>query len=96
MTDTRLIALVYLAVISLITVGVTVYDKLASGSARSRKHRVPEKTLLMLGILGGSAAELVTMLCIRHKTKHKKFMLGLPGILLLQAVCVSGVYLLLR
>lgn len=77
-------ALIYLIVISLVTALVTNYDKKA---AKSRpKHRVPEKILFLLAILGGSVAEYLTMLKIRHKTKHKRFMIGLPIIMVLQVV----------
>jgi len=31
---------------------------------------------------------LLCMYLIRHKTKHKKFMLGIPIIIILQAVCI--------
>ena len=31
---------------------------------------------------------LLTMLIIRHKTKHPKFMIGIPVIIILQALCV--------
>ena len=76
--------LIYFAVISLITIIATVYDKKA---AKSRpKHRVPEKILFLLAIVGGSVAEYLTMLRIRHKTKHKRFMIGLPIIIVLQVV----------
>ena len=76
--------LIYFAVISLVTAIVTVCDKKA---AKSRpKHRVPEKILFLLAILGGSVAEYLTMLKIRHKTKHKRFMIGLPIIMALQVV----------
>ena len=34
--------------------------------------------LMLTGLLGGAAAQYVTMLIIRHKTRHKKFMTGLP------------------
>ena len=50
--------------------------------------RTPEKTLLVLSALGGSIAMFVTMLIIRHKTKHVKFMLGIPLIILAQAAAV--------
>ena len=78
--------LIYFAVISLITVIVTIYDKKA---ARRHKRRVPEKALITLAFLGGSVAELFTMLKIRHKTKHKRFMIGLPAIIILQAVLIG-------
>ena len=76
--------LIYFAVISLITCFVTIYDKKAA--KKFTKHRVPEKVLFLLAISGGSVAEYLTMLKIRHKTKHKRFMIGLPIIILLQVV----------
>lgn len=81
MSDRLKILLVYLAVCSAVTVVVTVVDKV---NAKKKKSRVPEATLLLLGILGGSAAELLAMLLINHKTRHLKFMIGLPAILLVQ------------
>lgn len=60
---------------------MTVYDKRA---AQCKKRRVPERTLLTLGILGAALPMYVTMQIIRHKTQHKKFMWGLPAIILLQ------------
>lgn len=80
------IALCYMAVISLVTVIVTVYDKIAA--KKRPRHRVPENTLLLLAVLGGGLAEFVSMLLIRHKTRHKKFMVGLPVIILAQAAAV--------
>ena len=79
---------IYIICISLITAIVTVYDKRAA--KKYPKHRVPENVLLMLAIAGGSVAELLTMLKIRHKTKHKKFMIGLPVIIVLQMVVIIG------
>ena len=72
----------YLAIVSVISIIITVYDKSVSKIAGHR--RIPEKTLLMWSALGGSVAMLLTMLTIRHKTKHPKFMVGIPVIILLQ------------
>ena len=80
------IAFIYLAGISIVTVIVTVYDKIAA--KKRPKHRIRENTLLLLGLLGGSLAEFVTMLLIRHKTRHRKFMIGLPVIIAVQAAAV--------
>ncbi|MGN1317196.1 MAG: DUF1294 domain-containing protein [Acutalibacteraceae bacterium] len=78
------IYLIYFFAISVITGVVTVYDKKA---AKSRpEHRVPEKVLFLLALCGGSVAELLVMLKIRHKTKHKRFMIGLPLIIVVQVV----------
>ncbi len=72
----------YLIAISVVSVVVCIYDKIAA--KHNPKHRTREKTLLLLSALGGSVAMLVTMLLIRHKTKHMKFMLGIPAIILAQ------------
>lgn len=75
----------YLAVVSLLSVIAAVADKI---KARRGERRVPENTLMLLAALGGSAAMLVTMLLIRHKTRHIQFMLGIPIIMILQAPVV--------
>ena len=84
------IALAYFAVISLVTVIVTVYDKIAA--KKRLRHRVPENTLLLLAVLGGGPAEYVAMQLIRHKTRHKKFMIGLPVIILLETLAAGLVW----
>ena len=76
------ITLGYLALISLISVIVCIYDKVAA--KHNPRHRTRERTLLLLSALGGSVAMLLTMLVIRHKTRHVKFMLGIPVIILIQ------------
>lgn len=70
-------------VTSLVSIFVTIHDK---RMAKRGGWRVPEATLLILSALGGSVAMLITMLLIRHKTKHIKFMLGIPIIIIFQAV----------
>ncbi|MBO5929635.1 MAG: DUF1294 domain-containing protein [Clostridia bacterium] len=73
------IFLTYFAVVSIAAIVLTVSDKWC---ARRKRQRVPETVLFLTAILGGSAAMYLTMLLIRHKTLHKRFMLGLPAILL--------------
>ena len=86
-----IIALAYIAIISLISIIVCVYDKGISKKNRV-ELRIPEAVLLLFSALGGSVAMFVTMLLIRHKTKHVKFMLGIPIIMILQAAAVYAVY----
>ena len=81
----------YLAAISLVSIIVCIYDKWAAKHAT--KHRTPEATLLLLSALGGSVAMFATMLLIRHKTKHAKFMVGIPIIFLLQAALAVWILL---
>ncbi len=77
----------YLLIISVVAVCVTVYDKWAA--KRRPKERTRESTLLLISALGGSIAMLLTMLGIRHKTKHVKFMLGIPLILIAQIAVIT-------
>ena len=85
--------LIYLAIIPIVSIIVTIYDKIAAKAAK--KHRTREATLLSLSIAGGSVAMLVTMLIIRHKTKHPKFMIGIPVIIALQVAVAVALVLLL-
>jgi uncharacterized membrane protein YsdA (DUF1294 family) len=86
-----LFPLIYLAAISLISVVVCCYDKFAA--KHNPRHRTREATLLLLSALGGSVAMFLTMLLIRHKTKHVKFMAGIPLIMILQAALVAFLWL---
>lgn len=83
-------ALVYLACISLVAIIVTAADK---WKAQHRCWRIPEATLLLLAALGGSLAMLVTMRAIRHKTRKKKFMVGIPLILVAQIALFAALAL---
>ena len=79
----------YLAAISLISVVVTCYDKIAA--KKFPAHRTRERTLFLLSALGGSVAMFITMQIIHHKTKHKSFMIGIPLIILAQAALIVGI-----
>ena len=72
---------VYLAAINLATFAVYGADK---RHARRGKWRVPEKTLFLLPLLGGSVGALLGMRMFHHKTKHWYFVWGIPAILLAQ------------
>ncbi len=89
-----LIPLIYLSAISLISIIVCCYDKVAA--KHLQKHRTRERTLLLLSALGGSVAMLITMLIIRHKTKHIKFMVGIPLIIAVQIAATFFVLNFLR
>ena len=81
--------LIYLAVVSVIAVTLTVSDK---RRARARRYRISEFTLMLFAALGGSVAMLLTMLMIHHKTRHAKFMVGIPVIIVLQLVLAFAVW----
>lgn len=77
--------LLYWLIISLVSVAITVKDKIA---AKNHSQRTPEMTLMLLGLLGGAEAMYFTMKIIHHKTRHLKFMLGLPIEIILHAALI--------
>lgn len=85
----EIIFTIYICLISLISIIVTVRDKYF---AVHHKWRVRESTLLLLAALGGSAAMYITMQLIRHKTRHIKFMLGIPIIFIIQFIILFFVW----
>ena len=82
-----LIFFAYLAVVSLCSIVVCIYDKKIS-KRNNVKLRIPEKSLFIWSAVGGSVAMFITMRLIRHKTKHLSFMIGIPAIIILQAALI--------
>ena len=82
---------VWLIAINLVTFAGYGADK---RRARRGAWRVPEKTLFLLPLLGGSVGALLGMRVFRHKTKHWYFVWGVPAILLAQMAL--AVWLLCR
>lgn len=54
--------------------------------AIKRKWRIKESTLFLLSFIGGSLGVLLGIYSFRHKTKHIKFTLGIPLILIVQVL----------
>lgn len=79
------ICIIYLAAVNFLSVCVTALDK---HRAQRGGRRVKERTLLFLSAIGGSAGMYLTMRLIRHKTRHIKFMLGIPLIFLVQFLLI--------
>lgn len=73
--------LLYLVVINIVTFIVFAVDK-----NRAKRHawRVPERTLFLLALIGGSVGAIAGMYAFRHKTKHWYFVIGMPAILAAQ------------
>lgn len=75
--------LIYLLIVNAIGFLLMLTDKY---KARKNLWRIPESTLLLTAAIGGSIGSLAGMYTVRHKTKHLKFTLGIPLILLLQVI----------
>lgn len=67
--------IIYFIVINSLTAIITVIDK---RNAVKGKRRVSEDFLMTIGLIGGALFEYIIMKLIHHKTRHKKFMIGLP------------------
>ena len=89
--NVHLIIIYYLFVINAVAFFVYGIDKL---KARKGWWRIPESTLLLLAIIGGSIGAWLGMKAWHHKTMHRKFQYGLPVIFLLQLAL--AVYLCTR
>lgn len=79
----RYFILIYLAIINIAGLMAMGMDK---GKARRNDWRIPEKTLFLLSLLGGSVGTLMGMYLFRHKTRHWYFVIGMPLILVVQIV----------
>lgn len=85
LSDYYEIVIVYVVAISVMAAILTIADK---RKAKQGKWRISENTLMIVGLLGGALAMYITMKTIRHKTLHKKFMIGLPLEILLHCILV--------
>ena len=75
----------YFAAMNLIAFCLAGIDKRRAGR---HAFRIPESVLFLFSFAGGSAGMLLGMLLFRHKTKKKRFMIGIPLILILQILLV--------
>lgn len=80
--------MLYLVVINLVGFCLMGMDK---RRARKHKWRIPEKTLFLSAIIGGSAGAVLGMRVFHHKTKHWYFVWGMPAILICQLI-LGAVY----
>ena len=80
------IIIIYTIIINIIGFFSILIDK---RRAIKNKWRIPEKTLFLIAIIGGSVGSIAGMRLFRHKTKHWYFAYGMPAILLVQIVIIS-------
>lgn len=83
--------LLYLLLINAVGFVLMLIDK---WKAKHNRWRIPEATLMTVAALGGSIGSLLGMYTVRHKTKHIKFTVGIP--LILVAQIALAIYLIWR
>lgn len=83
--DLLLLYVIIVNLISFITMGI---DK---RKAQKRAFRIPEATLFVLAIIGGSLGSVIGMHLFHHKTRHWYFLYGMPVILALQIILILAI-----
>ena len=86
MKDYQHIVLIYLVIINVVTFFMYGIDK---WRARKSKWRIKETTLLGMAVLGGSIGAWLGMKAWHHKTMHKKFIFGVPAIIIIQLAIIG-------
>ena len=81
--------IIYLIVINLISFFAMYIDK---RKAKYGRWRIPEQTLFILALIGGSIGSIAGMYTFRHKTKQLRFSIGFPVILILQIILIFSLW----
>ena len=81
--------IIYLIVINLISFLTMYVDK---RKAKYGRWRIPEQTLFILALIGGSIGSIAGMYTFRHKTKKLRFSVGFPVILILQIILIFSLW----
>ena len=77
----NILLVLYLLVMNITGIAVMAIDK---SKARHHAWRIPEKTLFLVSLLGGSLGTWAGMYIFRHKTRHWYFVAGMPAIFFIQ------------
>lgn len=80
---------VYLGIVNVAGFILPAVDK---RRAKKDRWRIRESTLFLISALGGSVAMYISMRLFHRKTKHKRFMIGIPVIIVLQLGAVFAVW----
>ena len=75
--------IIYFVIINIVGFALMGIDK---RKAIKRAFRIPEATLFIVALIGGSIGSILGMQVFRHKTRHWYFAFGMPAILVFQIV----------
>lgn len=81
--NTRLILILYFIAVNFIGIAVMASDKIRS---MEHRFRTPESVLMAIAVIGGSIGCILGMVIFHHKTRKRKFRVGLPAILGIQII----------
>lgn len=89
MEDIMRYFIIYLVIINIIAFLAMYIDK---RKAKYGKWRIPEQSLFILALIGGSIGAIIGMYTFRHKTKKLRFSVGFPVILVLQIILIISLW----
>lgn len=81
-------AAAYLIIINIIGFAMAFSDK---RKAEKGKSRISEPTLFFVSLIGGSIGMYISMKKFHHKTKQKRFMVGIPLIIVCQLAFTASI-----
>jgi uncharacterized membrane protein YsdA (DUF1294 family) len=86
--------LLYIVGIYILVINITGFASMGVDKykAKNRLWRIKEATLFMYAIIGGSVGSILGMYVFHHKTKHTKFVVGMPLVLVAQILIVAFIY----
>ena len=87
------IVIIYLAVMNVVGLAAMGMDK---AKAKSGAWRIPEKTLFLFSIIGGSLGTWAGMYLFRHKTKHWYFVVFMPLIFVMHVAATVIIFYVYR
>ena len=89
MEDIMRYLIIYIVIINIIAFLAMYIDK---RKAKYGKWRIPEQSLFILALIGGSIGAIIGMYTFRHKTKTLRFSVGFPAILVLQIILIISLW----
>ncbi|NLN42485.1 MAG: DUF1294 domain-containing protein [Clostridiales bacterium] len=78
----------------IIIINIIAFIMMGIDKSKSKKGawRISERTLFAIAFFGGSVGILGGMHVFRHKTRHAKFKLGIPLIIIIQGILLLWIF----
>ena len=89
------ISMIYFVIGYLVCINAAGLASMGMDKRKAIRHqwRIPEATLFLIALLGGSLGSIVGMQLFHHKTRHWYFVWGMPAIFFIELALVLGIVL---
>lgn len=75
-----------------LNIGSFIYFGLDKSKSQKNKQRIPERSLIIMTLFGGTIGSVLGMLLFNHKISKRSFVLKILGIILLQILVIYLIY----